>query len=94
MEDNIDILNTETRVYMENGKLRIYHIDIKGKDVDMKPHPIESRIFVKNGKEVVVFSKKIQREGMMYVEEAREITLAQFRRMFRLRDLKKGKSKK
>jgi len=92
--DDIDLLNTETRVYMENGKVKMYYIDIKGKDVDMKPHPTESRIFVKNGRAVTVYNEKIQKDDMMNLEEGFKIMEQELRRSIRLLNLKRGKSKK
>ena len=91
--DDIDLLNTETRVYMENGKVKMYYIDIKGKDVDMKPHPTESRIFVKNGRAVTVYNEKIQKDDMMNLEEGFKIMEQELRRSVRLFNLKRGMSK-
>jgi len=40
----------ESRVYMENGVVKVRHIMHKpGEVIDMTPHPTESRVFLRTG---------------------------------------------
>jgi len=63
----------ESRVFMENGEVKVRHIVHENGVVDMTPHSTESRIFVKDGEVVTVLSEEIQRKNIMSVEEARII---------------------
>jgi len=73
MERKVNQLD-ESRIYTENGIVKVRNIINEGKNLDMAPHPTESRVFIKAGEVVTILSEKIQREQIMSVEEARIIT--------------------
>ena len=59
----------ETRVYLENGEVKVRHI--KNENPDMTPHPTESRIFVKDGEVITVLSEEIKKDDSMNLETAK-----------------------
>jgi len=75
----------ESRVYMENGVVKVRHIMHKpGEVIDMTPHPTESRIFVKDGDVVEVLSQKIEDEDAISVEESQAIISEALRKGYQL----------
>ena len=63
----------ESRVYTENGEVKVRHIINESIDVDMTPHSTESRVFVKDGEVVTILSEEIERKGYMPIEISRVI---------------------
>jgi hypothetical protein len=62
----------ESRVYEENGVVKVRHLIHDSPIVDMTPHPTESRAFVKDGEVVTVDSEEISKTGTMSVEKAKQ----------------------
>ena len=65
----------ESRVYEENGVIKVRHVINECTDVDMTPLPTESRIFVKGDKVITVCSEEINKTGTMSVEMALQLSL-------------------
>jgi hypothetical protein len=69
----------ESRVYEENGVIKVRHVINESTDVDMTPLPTESRIFVKGDKVITVCSEEIKKTGMS-VEMALQLSLEHMRK--------------
>jgi hypothetical protein len=69
----------ESRVYEENGVIKVRHVINESTDVDMTPLPTESRIFVKGDKVITVCSEEINKTGMS-VEMALQLSLEHMRK--------------
>ena len=69
----------ESRVYEENGVVKVRHVINESTDVDMTPLPTESRIFVKGDKVITVCSEEIKKTGMS-VEMALQLSLEHMRK--------------
>jgi hypothetical protein len=65
----------ESRVYEENGVVKVRHVINESTDVDMTPLPTESRVFVKDGKVITVYSEEINKTGTMSVEMGMQLSL-------------------
>ena len=65
----------ESRVYEENGVIKVRHVINESTDVDMTPLPTESRIFVKGDKVITVCSEEINKTGPVSVETALQLSL-------------------
>jgi hypothetical protein len=69
----------ESRIYEENGVIKVRHVINESTDVDMTPLPTESRIFVKGDKVITVCSEEIKKTGMS-VEMALQLSLEHMRK--------------
>ena len=69
----------ESRVYEENGVVKVRNVINESTDVDMTPLPTESRIFVKGDKVITVCSEEIKKTGMS-VEMALQLSLEHMRK--------------
>ena len=74
----------ETRVYNDNGEVKIRHI--RNENPDMTPHLTESRIFVKDGEVINILSEEIERNDSMSVEMAEVLTLESIKKEYQLHD--------
>ncbi|MCF0218825.1 MAG: hypothetical protein HUK14_03510 [Muribaculaceae bacterium] len=77
----------ESRVYVENGEVKVRHIINESGDIDMTPHPTESRIFVKDGEIVTILSEEIENNDTMSLEMARALLHESMRKEYQLHDL-------
>ena len=77
----------ESRVYVENGEVKVRHIINESGDIDMTPHPTESRIFVKDGEVVTILSEEIENNDTMSLEMARALLHESMRKEYQLHDL-------
>ena len=83
----MDIKIDESRVYVENGEVKVRHIINESDDIDMTPNPTESRIFVKDGEVVTILSEEIENNDMMSLEMARVLLHESMRKEYQLHDL-------
>ena len=67
----------ESRVYTENGKVKIKHLLLESANIDMSPHPTESRIFVKDGEVITILSEEIKQRGYLTLEETKQLIMAE-----------------
>ena len=77
--ENKKVRLDESRIYEENGVIKVRHVINKSTDVDMTPLPTESRIFVKGDKVITVCSEEIKKTGMS-VEMALQLSLEHMRK--------------
>ena len=74
----------EIRVYTENGEVKVRHIMHESADIDMTPHPTESRVFVKDGEVVTILSEEIEKNDFMSIETSRILILESIRMEYQL----------
>ena len=74
----------ESRVYTENGKVKIKHLLLESANIDMSPHPTESRIFVKDGEVITILSEEIKNNDSMSLEMARTLLHESMRKEYQL----------
>ena len=77
----------ESRIYTENGEVKVRHIINESTDIDMTPHPTESRVFVKDGEVVTILSEDIENKDSMSVEIARTLIHESMRKEYQLHGL-------
>ena len=75
----------ESRVYEENGIVKVRHVINESTDVDMTPLPTETRVFVKDGEVITIYSEEIDKNDYMSVEMARQITSEDMDKLYSLR---------
>ena len=73
----------ESRIHAENGEVKVRHIINESTDIDMKPHPTESRVFVNDGEVVTILSEEIERKGYLSLEESKQLILSEIEEIYR-----------
>ena len=68
----------------ENGEVKVRHIINESVNVDMTPHPTESRVFVQDGKVQTILSEDIQNKGFLSLEEARQLIKMEIEKIYRM----------
>ena len=77
----------ESRIYTENGEVKVRHIINESTDIDMTPHPTESRVFVKNGEVVTILSEEIENKGYLSLEESKRLIISEVEAIYRQNEL-------
>ena len=73
----------ESRIYSEHGETKVRHIKRKRGDIDMTPHPTESRVFVRDGEVVTVLSEEIEERDYLSLEESKQLIIAEVETIYR-----------
>ena len=73
----------ESRIYTENGEVKVCHISCDSACIDMTPHPTESRVFVKDGEIITILSKEIEENGYLSLEESKQLILIEIEAIYK-----------
>ena len=79
-----NVMLDESRIYTENGKVKVRHIINESSTIDMTPHPTESRVFVKDGDVVSILSEQIQKDDIMSLEEMSALIKEEIKKIYQM----------